>query len=157
MKKFLSLAVATIALTASQAANAQTFLTPGGPYTYSGSVDVTKDSITLNCTLTADITNNGTVGSPALEVDNITLSGGFLGLCASVTFLNQAYNASFSAPNLTIHNVHARAATNGTECFGDLDLVQTGTGSDTFDVNDILPKLSGSNDCRIDNGSISYP
>lgn len=157
MKKLLSLAAATIALAASQAANAQTFLTPGGPYTYSGSVDVTKDSITLNCTLTADITNSGTVGSPNLSVDNIALSGGFLGLCASVTFLNQPYSASFTAPDLTINSVHARAATNATECLGDLDLVQTAPGSDTFDVNDILPKLSGSNDCRIDNGSISYP
>lgn len=157
MKKFLTLAAATIALTTAQAANAQTFLTPGGPYTYSGSVDVTKDSITLNCTLTADITNNGTVGTPDLEVDNIALSGGFLGLCASVTFLNQPYAATFSAPDLTIIDVHARAATNGTECKGDLDLVQSAPNSDTFDVNDILPKLSGSNDCRIDNGSISYP
>ena len=155
MKKFISLAAATIALAASQAANAQTFLTPGGPYTYSGSVDVTKDSITLNCTLTADITNNGTATVPDLEVDNIALSGGFLGLCASVTFLNQPYTADFSAPDLTINSVHARAATNSTECLGDLDLVQIAT--DTFEVNDILPKLSGMNDCRIDNGSISYP
>jgi hypothetical protein len=153
MKKFICLAAATVALVASQAANAQTFLSPGGPYTYSGAVDVTKDSITLNCTLSADITNS----AGALSVDNITLTGGFLGLCASVTFLSQPYSATFSAPNLTLHNVHARAATNGTECFGDLVLVQTGTGSDTFTVNAILPKLSGANDCRIDNGSISYP
>ena len=150
MKKFLSLAAATIALASSQAANAQSFLSPG-TYTYSGTVTVQKDSIPLNCSLTADIINT----SGVLTVDNIALTGGFLGLCASVTLLNQPYNASYSAPNAVIYGFHPRAATNSTECLGDLDLVYT--GSDTFTINDTIPKLSGSNDCLITNGTISYP
>lgn len=153
MKKFLSLTAAAIALTASQSANAQTFLTPGGPYTYSGVVDVQKDSIPLTCNFTADITNTAGV----LTVDNISLTGGLFGLCSSVTLLNQPYNAVFSAPNLVIQGFHPRAATNGTECFGDLDLVQTAPGSDTFTINDVIPRISGSNDCVISNGTISYP
>lgn len=152
MKKLLCLAAATCALSMAQAANAQSFLTPG-TYTYSGVVTVQKDSIALNCNLTADITNT----SGSLTVDNIALTGGLFGLCASVTLLNQPYNASFSAPNLVIDDFHPRAATNSTECEGDLTLVQTSPGGDEFTINQTIPKLSGSNDCVLSNGTISYP
>lgn len=161
MNKFLTMAAATIALTASQAANAQSFLTPGSPpttpvtYTYSGVVDVQKDSILLSCSLTADIENTNGV----LKAKNIALSGGFLGLCASVTFLYQPYSASWNSTTgvLTLAGFHPRAATNSTECHGDLDLVQDSVNPDRFYINATVPKISGSNDCQITNGDISYP
>jgi hypothetical protein len=152
MKKFLSIAAAAMAMTSVQAANAQAFLTPG-TYTYSGSVTVQKDSIALNCTLTADITNT----SGVLTVSNISLSGGLFGLCASVTMLNQPYNATYSSPTLTILGFHPRAATNSTECYGDVELVQVPGTTDDFTINSVIPKISGSNDCVLSNGYISYP
>ncbi len=150
MKKSISLTALAVALALPQVANAQAFTSPG-TYTYSGTVTVQKDSIPLNCDLTVDITNT----SGALTVDNIALSGGLFGLCASITLLNQPYNANFSTPNLVVEDFNPRAATNSTECFGDLDLLQTAT--DTFTINDTIPKTSGSNDCVLSNGTISYP
>lgn len=74
MKKFAIFAAVTTALVGVQAASAATFApAPSGPHVFQGSVDVRKDGLTYNCTLTV----NANVTSSSTATATASLSGGF--------------------------------------------------------------------------------
>ncbi len=138
------------AMTASAAflvpqASAQTF-SPTGPFTLAntgGQIKVQK-GITLSCNLAG----SGSVdASGNASVTSLTLSGGTLGLCGSITFTGTPYVVSGVSPStVTINGMVVTAVTGN--CAGNLTGSYSG-GVITF-TNATLPSTSGGNACTID-------
>lgn len=115
--------------------------------------------IALTCDVTVDLSgpDNASDTTPPFshtDVDqlsaDITLSGGFLGLCASVSVDPvPAGNISYSGTTFTLHDVFVQTITSG-DCQGDLVGTWTGSG---LSVSGSLPPATAGNACTM-NGTL---
>ena len=119
--------------------------------TISGTVTVQKGTgPLLTCTATAGL--DGSSPSTSTQVTSLSLTGGFLGLCATVQFPNVPHNITQGGGVFQVDDVYADTTITAGDCFGDL----TGTISGgVVTINDILEEVDlGTGDCSID-GSLS--
>ena len=108
--------------------------------TYSGAVTVHK-GLTLNCTLTADVTNGGT------QVGNLALTGP---LCSLVNFNNQPYNVvHVDGDQYEIQDVDVTTITPG-NCFGNIIIIYFPGPPPVIIIFGSLPASAGGGDCIID-------
>ncbi|RHW19067.1 hypothetical protein D1610_02785 [Sphingomonas gilva] len=145
-KTFCIGAVASIALAGG--ASAQTF-SPEGPHTLNGTVTVSK-GITLTCTMSG----TGTVSGGTATITGLSLSGGMLGLCGSITFSGLPYAVtSASTSSITIVDVRAVGVTGN--CRGNLTgSFNQSTGQITFNNATIPSDPAGGAPCVV-NGTVS--
>lgn len=136
MKKFAKIAMAASVFMMPFAANAAP-----ADGTYSGPVKVHK-GLTLNCTLTVDVLNNGT------QVGNLSLTGL---LCGLVSFNNAPYTVVSAGPNTyQIQDVNVTTITPG-DCDGNIEAVYDDSGAaPTIILNGTLPASDGGGDCSIE-------
>lgn len=142
-KTVLMAAAAAFCALAPAAAMAQSSVT--------GTVDVQKGSGPL-LTCAATIGLNGSSPSTSTQVTSITLTGGTLGLCATVQFPNVPHSITQGGGAFQVNNVFADTTITAGDCQGNL----TGTISGgVITINDILEEVDpGTGDCTID-GSVS--
>ena len=168
MKRFLSIAAASLALVAAQSASAQSFTTTlNTTFTYDGmSVLVQKGGgPVLTCTLSIDIINDGTT----IEASNPVLTG-FGGACDTVDFLNAPWTVTSLGANLwrvgtagTADEIFVDTTITPGDCKGDLVLEYLGGDAFLIDTGFTTPPRStipedvvGSGDCKVD-GVIDNP
>jgi hypothetical protein len=119
--------------------------------TISGTVTVQKgNGPQLTCTATAGL--NGSTPSTSTQVTSLSLTGGFLGLCATVQFPSVPHSITQGGGAFQVNDVFADTTFTAGDCRGDL----TGTISGgVVTVNDILEEVDpGTGDCTIA-GSLS--
>tara|TARA_B100000749_G_scaffold279825_1_gene273727 strand:- start:780 stop:1220 length:441 start_codon:yes stop_codon:yes gene_type:complete len=141
MKGIVSLAagVALCAL-APNAANAQSTVS-----TITGTVTVQKGSgPELDCTATIGL--DGATPATSSNVTSISLSGGFLGLCATVQFPNTPHSITQGGGTFTVNDVYADTTFTPGDCEG--DIAGTISGG-TVSVNASLPQVSSGGACTI--------
>ena len=141
MKGIVSLAagVALCAL-APNAANAQSTVS-----TITGTVTVQKGSgPELDCTATIGL--DGATPATSSNVTSISLSGGFLGLCATVQFPNTPHSITQGGGTFTVNDVYADTTFTPCDCEG--DIAGTISGG-TVSVNASLPQVSSGGACTI--------
>lgn len=115
--------------------------------TISGTVTVQKGTgPQLTCTATATL--DGSSPSTSTEVTGFTLTGGFLGLCATVQFPNTPHSITHGPGSaFTVNNVYADTTFTPGDCEGNL----TGTLSGgVVSVNAVLDEVDpGTGDCTV--------
>lgn len=157
MKKAILTLMSSVALLGAQTAAAtEAYIAPAAPWSFSGTVNVNK-GIALTCNVTVDLSgpDDASDTSPPFshtDVANlsadITLSGGFLGLCASVSVDPvPAGNISYAGGTFTLHDVFVQTITSG-DCQGDLVGTWNG-GAQTLSVSGSLPPATGGNACTM--------
>ncbi|MDZ3833383.1 MAG: hypothetical protein U0S50_16445 [Sphingopyxis sp.] len=119
--------------------------------TVSGTVTVQKGTGPL-LTCTATIGLNGSSPSTSTQVTSMSLTGGTLGLCATVQFPNVPHSITQGGGAFQVNDVFADTTITAGDCRGNL----TGTISGgVITINDILEEVdAGTGDCTID-GSVS--
>jgi hypothetical protein len=160
MRKLLSATVATMAIVSANAASAQTFTTTPGTYTFSGlAVDVQKgNGPQLTCSLSIDIVNSG----GTITATNPSMTGGLLGLCASVVFQGAPWTVTNPSPNVwRVNGIYVDTTITPGDCQGHLDAVWSPGENLTLDTGfstaSTLPEVdAGTGHCKI-RGVISWP
>ena len=113
--------------------------------TISGSVDVQKGSgpaLTCNATVTL----NGPTPATSTQVTGFTLTGGFLGLCASVQFPNTPHTVTQGGGSFVVNDLYADTTFTPGDCAGDLAGTLSGG---VVTVNAVLPEVTGGGDCTV--------
>ena len=113
--------------------------------TISGSVQVQKGSgPLLTCTATVDL--DGPTPETSTQVTGFTLTGGFLGLCATVQFPNTPHTITQGGGSFVVDDVYADTTFTPGDCEGDL----AGTvSSGVVTVNAVLPEVTSGGDCTV--------
>lgn len=135
MNKFVKIAMVASMATMPFAANAAP-----ADGTYSGPVQVHK-GLTLDCTLTVDVINNGT------QVDNLDLAGP---LCGLVSFNGAPYNVAYvSGDTYEIQGVSVSTITPG-NCEGSITADYEDATPPAIHLAGSLPTAGLGGDCTID-------
>lgn len=161
MLKFLGIATAVVALVSAPCAQAQTFTTVPGIYTFSGiGVTIRKGNTQLICYMSIDITNSG---GGNITADNVVFTGSS-GFCdAGFVFTNTPWLVTVGT-NITFHDVYISTLFPSGDCNGNLAMYFSPTGSTeslSFETGFTTPSTllevsPGSGDCKIE-GVISWP
>lgn len=163
MRKFLGVAVATLALVSASSASAQTFATTPGTYTFDGfNVQVKKgDGPQLSCYLSIDIVRNSSGG---ITATNPVLTGS-LGFCDTVVFQGAPWTVTNPSPNVwRVNGIYVDTTITDGDCQGYLDATFIGTGPERLSLNtgfvtpppSTLPQVTTGGPCKI-SGVIDWP
>lgn len=151
MKKIATFLAASLALVSAQAANATTY-SPTGTWVFEGTADVYK-GIQLTCDVTVTVNASATSATATMS-----LSGGFLNLCNTVSFdpAYTPYNVVYdsTAGTVTLEDVYVNTITSG-DCFGDVT-ASWNDSTNTLTVNDTIEEVDpNTGDCVISNGVLN--
>lgn len=164
MKRIISAIIASTALFSAQMASAQhtaPYLDPAAPWTFAGSVDVTKGlSITCDFTVTLLGPDNSVVPPPTgdglgishTDVANLTAQIVFTNPvpCPGIT-VNPVTQVSYSGSAFTFHDVYINTLTPG-DCEG--DIVANWTGSGLTIPAQVVEEVSGGGDCSVEGAAV---